>query len=143
MKTTEPPIIVSQVFEASIETVWNAVTEVEQMRQWFFENIPNFKAEVGFHTAFNVKAPSRDFLHIWIVTEVIPKQKIVTKWKYENCKGTSYVTFELKPQNAGIHFTVTTKVVEDFPDDIPEFERESCIGGWNYFIKERLVAFLK
>ena len=67
----------------------------------------------------------------------------VTNWKYENCKGNSYVTFELLPHNNGTLFTVTTKVAEDFPDDIPEFERESCLGGWNYFIKERLVAYFK
>ncbi|MBC8755898.1 SRPBCC domain-containing protein [Kordia sp. YSTF-M3] len=142
MKASEPPIIVSQVFEASAETVWNAITEVEQMQQWFFDNIPDFKAEVGFQTQFNVKAPSRDFLHIWKVTEVVPQQKIVTNWKYENCKGNSFVTFELKPHKDGTQFTVTTKVTEDFSDDIPEFERESCIGGWTYFIKERLYPYL-
>jgi hypothetical protein len=46
------------------------------------------------------------------------------------------------PYSAGTQFTVTTKVIEDFPNDIPEFARESCIGGWNYFIKERLDKFL-
>ena len=143
MKTTEPPIFVSQIFSQSVATIWNAITEVDQMRQWFFDNIPSFNAEVGFQTEFNVKAPSRDFLHIWTVTEVIPEQKIVTNWSYENCKGNSFVTFELKPYTEGTQFTVTTKVVEDFPDDIPEFQRESCIDGWNYFVKERLVAYLE
>jgi uncharacterized protein YndB with AHSA1/START domain len=143
MKASEPPIIVTQLFKQSIETVWKAITEVNQMQQWFFDNIPDFKAEVGFQTQFNVKAPSRDFLHIWTITEVVPNEKIVTYWKYENCKGNSYVTFELKPHNEGTQFTVITKVIEDFPDDIPEFARESCIGGWNYFVKERLLAYLK
>lgn len=142
MKTSEPPIIVSQVFEASVEKVWKAITEVTQMRQWFFDNIPAFNPEVSFQTKFNVKAPSRDFLHLWTLTEVIPRQKLVYNWKYENCKGDSYVTFELTPHNEGTQLTLTVKVVADFPDDIPEFKRESCVGGWSYFIKERLYGFL-
>jgi len=142
MKTSEPPIIVSQIFSQSTTAIWKAITEATQMRQWFFDNIPDFKAEVGFQTQFNVKAPSRDFLHVWTVTEVIPEQKLVYNWKYENLAGDSFVTFELTPHNEGTELTLTTKVVEDFPDDIPEFARESCIGGWNYFVKERLYNFL-
>jgi hypothetical protein len=32
MKITEPPIIVNQLFEQSIETLWKAITEIGQMR---------------------------------------------------------------------------------------------------------------
>ena len=143
MKTSEPPIIVSQKFTPSIETVWKAITEASQMRQWFFDNIPDFKAEVGFQTQFNVKAPSRDFMHLWTVTEVIPQQKLVYNWKYEDLPGDSFVTFELTTDNNETQLTLTTTIVEDFPDEIPEFARESCVGGWNYFIKEQLINFLK
>ncbi|EDP97910.1 SRPBCC domain-containing protein [Kordia algicida OT-1] len=142
MKTSEPPVIVSQNFTQSVETVWNAITEVSQMRQWFFDTIPDFKAEVGFQTQFNVKAPSRDFMHLWEITEVIPQQKIVFNWKYENYVGDSFVTFQLLPQNGETQLTLTTKVIEDFSDEIPEFKRESCVAGWNYFIKQQLFEFL-
>lgn len=143
MKTSEPPVIVSQNFTQSVETVWNAITEVSEMKQWFFDNIPDFKAEVGFQTQFNVKAPSRDFMHLWTVTEVIPQQKIVYNWKYEDLAGDSFVTFELQELDSETKLTVSTTVIEDFSDEIPEFARESCVGGWNYFIKEQLVAFLQ
>ncbi|MGH1383189.1 SRPBCC family protein [Kordia sp.] len=143
MKTTEPPIIVSQTFAQSVETVWKAITDVSQMREWFFDTIPSFKAEVGFQTQFNVKAPSRDFMHLWMVTEVIPQQKLVYNWKYEDLPGDSFVSFELTTENNETKLTLTTTVTEDFPDEIPEFARESCIGGWTYFIKQQLVAFLK
>ncbi|WP_420574640.1 SRPBCC family protein [Kordia sp.] len=142
MKTSEPPIIVSQHFSQSAKTVWNAITDVSQMQQWFFDNIPDFKAEVGFQTKFNVKAPSRDFIHLWTVTEVIPQQKIVYNWKYENVAGDSFVTFTLEEVHNETILTLTTTVIEDFPDEIPEFTRESCLGGWNYFIKEQLLNFL-
>lgn len=143
MKTTEAPVVVTQTFKKSIDTVWKAITEVDQMQQWFFDNIPDFKAEVGFQTQFNVKAPSRDFMHLWTITEVIPKQKLVYNWKYEGLAGDSFVSFEVIENNNETQLTITATVVEDFSDDIPEFTRESCIGGWTYFIKEQLFRYLQ
>lgn len=142
MKTTDPPIIVEQIFNVPIIRVWKAITIKEEMVQWFFDNIPDFKAEVGFKTQFNIKAPSRDFLHLWEVVEVIPLKKIVINWKYEDCKGDSLVTMELEEANEGTKLILTTEVIEDFDDTYPEFKRESCVGGWNYFIKERLSDYL-
>ena len=52
------------------------------MRKWYFENIPSFKPEVGFKTQFNVQSQHRNFLHIWKVTEVVPKKMITYNWKY-------------------------------------------------------------
>ncbi|WP_430412075.1 SRPBCC family protein [Kordia sp.] len=143
MKTSEPPVIVTQNFEQSVETVWNAITEASQMRQWFFDNIPDFKAVVGFQTKFTVKAPSRDFLHIWTITEVIPNKKLVYNWKYEGLEGDSFVNFQLVEDGNNTKLTLTTTVVEDFSDEIPEFKHESCVAGWNYFIKEQLHNYLK
>lgn len=112
------------------------------MKQWFFENIPSFKAEVGFKTAFNVQAPSRDFLHQWEIIEVIPYKKIVYSWKYENISGEGIVTFELIEENNQTKLILTNEGLENFPQQYPEFARESCIEGWNYFIKQRLKEYL-
>ncbi|WP_298422558.1 SRPBCC domain-containing protein [uncultured Kordia sp.] len=143
MKTSEPPVIVSQSFKQPAAVVWKAITDVTQMRAWFFDNIPDFNPKVGFKTEFNVKALSRDFLHLWTVTEVIPHKKLVYNWKYQDLAGDSFVTFELSAENNETTLTLTTTVIEDFPDEIPEFAHESCVAGWNYFIKQQLVGFLK
>jgi uncharacterized protein YndB with AHSA1/START domain len=111
------------------------------MTEWFFDNLPDFKPEVGFIIQFNVNAPSRDFMHLWEVTEVIPNHRIVTNWKYEDAVGDSFVTFQLEELGKQTKLTVSTTVVEDFDDTIPEFKRDSCVEGWNYFIKERLKLF--
>lgn len=142
MKHTDQPIVVEQVFDKPVDQVWKAITHHDVMVQWFFDNIPEFKPQVGFKTQFNVKAPSRDFLHLWEVTEVIPNKKIVTNWQYEGCSGESLVSFELFEQGQKTKLMVSTKVLDDFDDSIPEFRRESCQMGWNYFINERLSSFL-
>jgi hypothetical protein len=113
------------------------------MRQWYFDNIPSFKPEVGFETRFNVKIDNRNFLHIWKVTEVIPLKLIKYNWRYEDYFGDSHVIFELFKQNTSTLLRLTHIVNEDFSDDIPEFSRESGLQGWTYFIKESLVRYIE
>ncbi len=80
---SEEPIILEQTFNTSIDTVWNAITQIDQMRQWYFESIPSFKPEVGFETRFKVKSEERNFTHLWKVTKAIPGKMITYDWKYE------------------------------------------------------------
>lgn len=143
MKTTEQPVVLSKLFDKPIHTVWNAITVKEEMILWFFDNIPEFKAQQGFKTQFNVQAPSRDFMHLWEVVEVVPQKRLITNWKYEDMDGDSLVTMELEALGTQTRFTLTTKVLADFDDTIPEFKRESCVAGWNYFIGERLTNYLQ
>ena len=142
MRTHEEPVVVEQEFNRPRADVWNAITKIEEMRNWYFENIPDFKAEVGFCTRFPVDAGDRIFLHLWQVTEVVPQRKVVYNWKYEGHAGDSLISFEVSGDEHSCQLRVTMQVLEDFPEDIPEFTRESCVGGWTYFINERLKAYL-
>jgi hypothetical protein len=38
---------------------------------------------------------------------------------------------------------LTYIVIEKFPEDIPEFTRESGMVGWNYFIRKKLKEYLE
>jgi len=145
MSDINQPIIVEQTFNTSINNVWNAITKVDQMKQWFFENIESFKPEVGFETQFNVQSQdrNRNFLHLWKLTEVAPMKKITYSWKYGGLPGDSFVMFELLEQNDQTKLRLTHKVMESFPEDIPEFSRERGIEGWNYFIRKSLKEFLE
>ena len=142
MKTTDDLIIFEQTFNASLESVWNAITDVNLMRKWYFNNIPDFEATVGCTTQFDVTNGDRNFLHQWKVTEVIPLKKLKYEWTFEGYKGRSTTLFELFAKENSTMLILNVEVLEDFPDDIPEFRRESCIGGWNYFINGRLKDFL-
>ena len=59
MKKDEGPVIVEQGFDRSASDVRNAITEIAEMREWYFENIPDFKAESGFHTQYPVVSGDR------------------------------------------------------------------------------------
>lgn len=143
MKTSDQPVIVEQLLNASVNKVWKAVTDRDLMVKWFFDNIPSFKPETGFKTQFNVVSGERNFLHLWEVTKVIPEKKITCNWRYEGYEGLAEVTFELFEKGNSTNFKVTAEVKEDFTDGIPEFERESCVGGWEYFIQGSLKNFFE
>ena len=135
-------IIVEARFKTSSEKLWQAITDEDQMRQWFFENIPAFNPEEGFETQFNVKSNGRNFLHQWKIMRVIPKQELIVNWKYGGYPGESFVTFKLKEDNGSTYLQLMHEGIETFPDSIPEFKRESCEEGWNFFVNQ-LKDFLK
>ena len=74
MKGTDP-IEISENFDTSINNIWKAITELSQMKQWFFRAIDSFKPIVGFKTKFEVFSGERKFTHLWHLTEVIPYKK--------------------------------------------------------------------
>jgi len=142
MNQEKNPVVVEQSFHVSIGQLWKAISELEQMKIWFFENLEAFSAEVGFETQFKVNSGEREFMHIWKLTEVIPLEKIVYSWKYEGYEGESYVSFETFITEGGSSLRVSHIVTNGFPQSIPEFTRESCQGGWEYFINNRLKNFI-
>ena len=138
-----PPIIVEQTYRASRNQVWEAITNKNLMRQWFFENIGDFVLRVGFYTSFNVASGGKNYLHVWRVVEVVPKARLVLEWQYGGYPGDSFVTLDLADSGDGTRLRLTHRGLDTFPADDPALSRESCINGWNYFVKERLRTFLE
>jgi len=136
-------IIINQTINQPIREVWRAITELDQMTQWFFDVIPAFEPKVGFKTKFDVLSSDTVFTHLWEIIEVIPQKKISYSWKYEGIEGDATVCFELTEFEEETIIQVTSTVLEPFPTDKVEFERESGVQGWTYFIKDRLKNYLE
>jgi len=143
MKDSISPILIRKEFDQPAKVVWEALTDIDLMRKWYFDNIPDFKPEIGFKTRFAISNEGRTFTHLWEVTEVIPFQKISYNWKFKEYPGDSFIIFELEEKGSHTILTLREEISSAFPDDIPEFKRESAVEGWNYFIGERLTNFLK
>ena len=58
-------------------------------------------------------------------------------------KGEGFVSFELFEKGEQSLLRLTNEGLETFPRDIPEFSRESCKAGWEYFIQQNLKAYLE
>lgn len=142
MRNDNAPIIIEQKFKVPLNNVWEAITNPEQMKQWYFDNIPDFQPRVGFETNFLVTYKGREFPHQWKITQVIPGKIIESIWTFTGYTGASKVSFELFEQADGTLLRLTATILEPFPENIPEFKRESGVAGWTYFIKQRLNAYL-
>jgi uncharacterized protein YndB with AHSA1/START domain len=142
MADRRDPIIVEAAMPVHLSAVWKALTDQAEMIQWYFPQIPEFRAEVDFETQFTVVSDGRSFTHIWRVVRVDPGQAIAYTWRYLEYPGEGIVTFKLEEQGNSTIVTLINEGLNSFPEEIPEFSRESCIGGWNYFLKDRLASYL-
>ncbi len=84
------PLIIERTYKASIEKVWKAITDKDQMKQWYFD-LAVFKPEVGFEFQFVGGTPEKSYVHLCKVTEVEVGKKLTHSWKYEGYSGNSVV----------------------------------------------------
>ncbi len=87
-------IILEQSFDVPSDKVWKALTDNNQMKEWYFD-IDSFRPEVGFKFHFTAGDDKRKYLHLCEITEVIPGKKISYSWRYDDFEGNSLLSFEL------------------------------------------------
>jgi len=137
------PIAVEQTFDVRASLIWQAITDPVQMRQWFFEEIQDFRADVGFTTEFTVSVDGEGYPHLWQLTEVDQGRRITYQWRYGGYPGDSRVSWAIHDTADGVVLILTHKGAESFPQDNPIFSREACESGWVYFIQQSLPAFIR
>lgn len=128
------PIVVSKEINCTQEKAWSALTILDEMKKWYFDQIVAFEAKVGFATQFVIHNEGRTFTHKWKVVDLKPEESISCSWQYDEYKGISKATFRVEKIKQGVSVTVTCTGLETFPQDVPEFKSESCRGGWEYFL---------
>ena len=137
------PVIVERTYNAPIEKVWNAITDRDEMKKWYFE-FSEFKPQVGFEFQFVGKGKQgEDFLHLCKIREVIPNKKLSYSWRYDGYEGNSFVTFELFPEGEKTRLKLTHRALETFPASNPAFAKENFANGWNSLVGSMLKDFLE
>ena len=136
------PFIIERVYNAPTETVWKAITNADEMRNWYFD-IPDFKPQVGFDFQFSAGPPGKQYVHVCTITHVIPEKKISYSWSYKDYPGNSEVTFELYPEGKKTRLKLTHEGLESFPSEFPDFSRESFAAGWTEIIGKMLKNYLE
>jgi uncharacterized protein YndB with AHSA1/START domain len=135
------PLVIEQTYPVSIETVWKAITDKDQMKEWYFD-VSDFRLEPGFTFTFNGENEGRVFVHLCEVLEAAPLKKLKYSWSYQGQKGVSYLTLELTPKGAGTQLRLMHEGLESFPQD-RDFKRENFVEGWNYITGVSLKNFLE
>ncbi len=135
------PLVVERSFDAPVAKVWQALTDVEAMRHWFFE-LKEFRPVVGFEFGFSVEHEGTTFVHRCRVTEAVPQQRLAYTWRYEGHAGDSLVTLELFAEGQGTRVKLTHTGLETFPKT-PQFRRANFSRGWTALIGSSLKEFLE
>jgi uncharacterized protein YndB with AHSA1/START domain len=137
------PVVCERTFNAPVATVWKAITDVNDMKRWYFD-LAEFKPEVGFTFEFEAGSPQKTYLHRCKVVEVVPGKKLSYSWEYPGNDGLSYVTFELSDENGKTKLKLTHEGVETFPaEENADFAKSSFAQGWNEIINTMLKNFLE
>lgn len=132
-----------RLFNSPISKVWNAITNKEEMKLWYFD-LAEFKAEKGFQFQFSGgPSPEKQYLHLCEVTEVIPQKKLAYSWRYDGYEGNSIVTFELSEHENKTLLILTHSGIDTFPKDNPDFVVKNFIEGWTHIIHISLKNYLE
>ncbi len=136
------PVLVENTFDVTPLTLWNAITDKEAMKVWYF-GLEAFNPEVGFTFSFEGGNEHARYMHDCMVTEVVPLQILTYSWAYRNFKGMSYVTWQLFPQLNTTRLVLTHSGLDSFPEDVTDFARQNFVEGWNYIIGSSLKNYLE
>ena len=134
-------VIVERTLNAPVTRVWNALTDVDQMREWYFD-LKDFKPQVGFEFEFVVEHEGTTYHHLCRVTEVVPQKKIAYTWRYKGEPGDSLVTIELFAEGENTRLKLTHTGIETFPK-IPAYARKNFEQGWTAIIGNELKQFVE
>ena len=134
-------IVMERTFDAPVAKVWKAFTDVDQMREWYFD-LREFKPEIGFEFEFVVNHEGNSYHHLCKITEVIPQKKIAYTWRYNGVPGNSLVTFELFPEGNKTRLKLTHSGIETFPKTAA-YARKNFEAGWTAIVGSELKQFLE
>lgn len=137
----QEPFVIERMLQAPVEKVWKAITDKEQMKEWYFD-IRDFKPEVGFEFQFTGGPPEKSYVHLCRVTELIPNKKLTYSWQYEGYAGISFVSFELFEEGDATRLRLTHEGIESFPA-VQDFAKENFAKGWTHIIGTSLKLFVE
>jgi uncharacterized protein YndB with AHSA1/START domain len=136
-------IVIERTYEAPMERVWEALTNKDQMKHWYFE-VDDFKAEVGFEFQFSGEGRGKIYLHKCKVVEANPITKVAYTWGYDGYVGQSLVTFELFNEGKNkTRLKLTHSGLDTFPTENFDFSEESFNEGWTSILGQSLRKFVE
>jgi uncharacterized protein YndB with AHSA1/START domain len=135
------PLVIERTFNATVARVWKALTNVDDMRRWYFD-LKEFKPEAGFEFEFTVEHEGLQYCHLCKVTEAIPPKKLAYTWRYKGEEGNSVVTFALFPEGDRTRLKLTHEGLETFPK-LPAYARKNFEAGWTELLGSSLKNFLE
>lgn len=140
-KNLAEAVVIERTFNAPVKRVWKALTDVDEMRQWYFD-LKEFRPEVGFEFQFVVEHQGMTYHHLCTITEAIPQKKLAYTWRYKGHEGDSLVTVELAAAGDRTQLKLTHEGLDTFPKTAA-FARKNFVEGWTTLIGSSLKEFIE
>lgn len=129
-------------FPCDAASLWQAITEKDKMKQWYFE-LSDFQPVPGFEFSFAGQGhKGEQYLHLCEVLQAEPLNLLQYTWTYKGHVGFSIVSFFISATDGGCRLIFSHHGLDSFPADSPDFAFESFEGGWNYILHTALAAYL-
>lgn len=155
--TESPPVVITRFFNAPLESVWQAFSNEELVKQWWGPEIytcPDAKIDfrVGGKSLLAMQDPKGDV--VWsggVYTEIEPYKKIVTTDHFADEKGNAITAKEVgMPGQWPLDCLITIEFSDGNEEQvkiminhegIPKEMHDDCVEGWNSSIDklQRLV----
>jgi uncharacterized protein YndB with AHSA1/START domain len=127
-------------YNVPAEKVWQALTDKDKMRIWYFPQLLNFEPVVGY--TFQFDDQNSEYQKEWVVTKVEEGKKIAHSWAYKGYPGSTEVIFEIFAEGKSTKLSVTQTNLDSFPKH-PHFKKERFEWGWNNLLGENLKQLLE
>jgi uncharacterized protein YndB with AHSA1/START domain len=134
-------LVLERTFNASVNTAWKIITNVDEMRRWYFD-LKEFRPKPGFEFQFIVEHDGNRYEHHCKVTEAVPQKKIAYTWRYHGHEGNSLVTFELFADGDKTKLKLTHEGLETFPKT-PAHARLNYLEGGTQLLGTSLKEYVE
>lgn len=134
------PLIKEFDYNVPIGKVWQALTDVDKMKEWYFPQIQKFEPIVGYKFQFDDN--SSEYQKEWVVIKVKDDRTLAHSWAYKGYLGSSEVIFDLFADENKTRLRVTQTDLESFPNH-PHFKRERFEWGWDNLLEQNLRHLLE
>ena len=137
---TGNPIIITKRYNCSIEVLWNAISNPNAMKDWYFD-VKGFELEVGNKFEFYAD----EYLHECTIVDIFLYHKLSYLWIYPFYDGESKVTFNLHTvENENLtELELVHEGVASFPQDDANFSRNSFEAGLEDILEIALREYVE
>lgn len=137
------PIRRVRIFDASIEKVWKAISDKDQMKKWYFD-IPDFKPEAGADFTWYAAPPDgKQWLHAGEIKEVVCPNRLAYSWYFPGYTGEALTIWELTSVASNkTKLDFKFEIIIPFDPNEDELARKNFVFGWDEIINRELLTFL-
>lgn len=131
-------------FNAPIAKVWDAISNKDTMKKWYFD-IADFELKEGHEFNFWAGPPDgKEWHHRCVIREIIPEKEFSHSWTYPGYAGETLVSWELiRISDEITQINFCHEFIEPFSEEVDELKQENFQEGWTYIINIGLKEFLE